>query len=160
MLEGDTHIEGMARVLHWLWVAFLAATILYVVVAYMLLRSRAPGVAPAIDTRAVRPFFWIAGALGLGFALLLRRRLLTRGFRDADAALIGVQSAMVVGWAAVEAVAIVGLVLVILGGNLLDGAPFFLAAFLTLAWQRPSAEWLRERIEEFHGRRGLSSDGS
>ena len=99
----------------------------------------------------MKPIFWIIGALGLGLALLLRRRLLLCAFGDRDAALIGVQAALIVGWTATEAVAILGLVLVLLGGQVLDAAPFFLASFVVVAWQRPTVGWLEKQMEEFAG---------
>ncbi len=144
--EVKNDVEGMIRVLTLLWIAFLAATVAYVGVGALIHRSRGEAGMSHVDLRLVRPVFWIAGTLGLGIALLLRRRLLARAFRDGDAALIGVQSALVVGWAAVETVALIGLVLILLGGSLIDAAPFFLASFLVIARQRPTSGWLLERV--------------
>lgn len=141
--------EGMARILRVLWVAFLAATIAYVGVGALIIRSRGEAGPSRIDLGLVRPIFWIVGALGLGMALLLRRRLLSRAFHDGGAALIGVQSALVAGWAATETVALIGLVLIFLGGSLIEAAPFFLASFLVIAWQRPTTGWLLERVSGY-----------
>lgn len=145
----DGELEGMTRILRILWVTFLAATIAYVGIAFLVIRSRGTGAVLRLDLRPVKPIFWIVGALGLAMALLLRHRLLSRAFRDGDAALIGIQSALVVGWAATEAVALIGLALIFLGGSLIDASPFFLASFLVIARQRPTSAWLRERVGGF-----------
>jgi FtsH-binding integral membrane protein len=150
----NDQIEGMARVLRWLWIAFLAATGVYLVIAIVIVRSRAGAGGLSGAIRSAQPAFWAAGAAALLMAIFLRRRLLARTYRERDAALIGVQTALLVGWTATEAVALIGLVLVLLGGGLLDGAPFFLAAFLLIARQRPSADWLREEVQSAFGRGG------
>ena len=59
---------------------------------------------------------------------------------------MAVQFAHLIGWAMAESIGILGLVLVILGGRLIEASPFFVAAFALILRQRPDLEALRERI--------------
>ena len=70
-----------------------------------------------------------------------------RAYREPYAAMMGVQAAFVIGWAIAEAMAILGLMLLLVGGSLGDAAPFIALALAAIALQGPSEDGLRRRLD-------------
>jgi len=145
----ERNLEGrrMSRTLLVLWLAFLAAAALYLAVGFLIGRGRGTGITPPVRPELLRIVFYAVGGMMLIVAFVLRRQLMSRAYREPYAAMVGLQAAMVAGWAVSEAVGILGLVVILLGGTFLDGLPFILAAFLAIAIQRPDADELRRRLD-------------
>lgn len=146
-------VARMSRILQILWFAFVAATFIYAAVAVVIVRGRAAdpggagvaGVAP--ETAAtLKPLFYALSVLFVAGAFWIRRRSFARSYSGREHALMSIQAAAVGGWALTEAVAIFGLVLVLLGGRVVDGAPFLLVSLGAMLAQRPSAGWLEEKV--------------
>lgn len=147
MSERDGELRRMSLTLRVLWIAFLTAAILYLLVGYLITRGRGVGIAPQVRPELLRLVFYGVGGMMLIVAFVLRRQLMGRVYREPYAAMIGLQAAMVAGWAVSETVGILGLVVILLGGAYADGLPFILAALLAIAVQRPNTDELRRRFD-------------
>jgi len=106
------------RTLQLIWLAFMGAAVIYAVIGGMLARQAAPGelAGPVVAAFAVAAM----ASAAAGFALPPRMLARVRGHDLSLGEVIPrYQSAMVVGWACFEAVALLGLVLTLLTGEVL-----------------------------------------
>jgi hypothetical protein len=147
MNERETEIRRVIRTLWVLWAAFLSAPVLYMAVGYLITRERGPALAAPGASGLLKPIFYAFGGVMLLGAFLLRRQLMGRAHREPYAAMMGLQAAMVTGWAMTEVVAILGLALVLLGRPLADAVPFVAVALAAIALQRPDADGVRRLLE-------------
>ncbi len=139
-------IAKMSRNLQTMWFAFVAATFVYAAVAYLQVRGRPADAAVPEVIATLKPLFYALTILLIAGAFWLRRRTLTKSYPSREHALMSIQMAAVGGWALTEAVAIFGLVLVLLGGRIVDAALFLLVSLGAMLKQRPSAGWLEEKV--------------
>jgi len=147
MNESDQERARVTRVLRALWIAFLGAPVIYLAVAFLMLRGRQEGFIAPPALRILKPVLAFAGVLLLAGAFFARRALLARASADRTSALLGLQVALLVGWTMTEAVGVLGLLLVVLGGGLSVALPFLLVSFGALVWQGPDGAMLRWREE-------------
>ena len=120
-----------------LWILFLATTLLYLVVALLLAGTRSAPAEPNPVLGTLRIVFLFLGAILLLLAFWIRRALLARTPAPGPDRSRQHMTASVIGWGMLETIAILGLLLVILGGGLLDAVPYFLVAVLGILRQRP-----------------------
>jgi hypothetical protein len=148
MIDRDAEMGRMTRTLWILWGAFLSASVLYGVVGSLITRGRSTGIELPVQPGLFHGILYGVGGLLLVTAFVLKGRLTRRAYREPYAAMIGLQAAMVTGWAVSELVGIIGLVLVVIGGSLTAALPLVLASLIAIALQRPNTAGLRRRLEE------------
>jgi FtsH-binding integral membrane protein len=150
MSERETELRRMTRTLWVLWAAFLSAAILYLVVGFLVARGRGAASTPPGSVGQLKPIFYALGGVLLILAFVVRRQLMNRAYREPYAAMIGLQAAMVAGWAMSEAVAILGLILVLLGGSIAEAVPFIAVTLAAIGLQRPDGDGLRRHLDALH----------
>lgn len=150
--------EQATRTMRILWFAFLAAIVIDAIVVWIV---RGPGSGPSAAAAALpvlRPVFYVFGIVEFLLSFVLRRRFggagggtgatagsgtgsgepsgapARRGAPAGSAAPMGT----ILGWALLESVAILGLVLGFLGAGLIDAFPLMVLAFLGMMLQRPA----------------------
>lgn len=143
MNTNEQDLKRLGRTLWILWGAFLSAPIVYLVAGFLISSGRGSAYVTPAQVMSLRPIFYALGGVFLLAAFLIRSRLMARAYAEPYAAMMGVQAAFVAGWAIAEAVAILGLVLLLMGGNLGDVVPFMALAFVAIAVQRPGGDSLR-----------------
>lgn len=147
MIDQDAEMGRMTRTLWILWGAFLSAAVLYGVVGTLIARGRSAGIQLPAQPGLFHGIAYGIGGLLLVMAFVLKGRLARRAYREPYAAMIGLQTAMVTGWAVSELVGILGLILIVVGGSIAAALPLILAALIAIALQRPDTEGLRRRLE-------------
>jgi hypothetical protein len=138
-----------------LWNAFVAAIVIYGIIVWLLRNPGDPPTTAAAVLPILRPVFYAFGLLEFLLSFVLRRRLggslgagstalgssMPASGRVPPAANGGGKAApppgAILGWALLESVAILGLVLGLLGRGLIDAFPLLLLAFLGMLLQRP-----------------------
>ena len=128
------------------WIAFFLSSLFYIPIGFILARTRFVEPPVIAGTGFLRLIFYAAAiALFIG-VVLIRRRHHARVFADLASALAASQTAGMLCWVLMEAISILGLVLVILGGSLLQALPFLVAGPIGIAWARPDAARLGSQI--------------
>jgi hypothetical protein len=158
-------LQRPVRLLNLTWWAFMAAVPLYGLIAVL------PGKRfdePPVTGQHLLIIFGLAALVSLAFSLLFRRRAFTdvalkralgntspSGQGDArrlEQHLLNlmpyIQTQMIIVWAAAEAVAIFGLLLVYLRFDPLIALPFGAVALLGILYHRPRPEQILERAAE------------
>lgn len=134
------------RNLRLIWIAFLAACLFYGVVALMLSSSRSPGPRPIAAVPSLKYLFYAVGGIFFSVSLLLKRRLGSGSGQDAQTAFRGTLTAMVAGLAVMEAVPILGIVLVALGGALADAVPLIVGGAIGVLLLRPDLSAIEGQV--------------
>ena len=139
-------LEGARRSQQMLWFAFLAATFVYLVAAVVLGGKRTAGGFRMESLPALIYLFYALGAVLFAGAFLVRRRLDGMTLPDAAAAIRGSMTALVAGLALMDAVPLLGLVLVLLGAEVREALPLLAGGILGMLLLRPDLSALEERI--------------
>jgi F0F1-type ATP synthase membrane subunit c/vacuolar-type H+-ATPase subunit K len=164
-------LKQPAQLLNVTWWTFTASIPIYALVAYLLGRSLT---APSTSIQPVLlPILVVAAVGSLTFSFVFRQHAfgdaaLARALGSGSAAskedlqrleqdllnlMPYIQTRMIVVWAAVEAVAIYGLLLVFLRFDPLTALPFGVVALLGILYNRPRPEEILERAARL-ARRG------
>jgi hypothetical protein len=128
-----------------IWFAFLAASFFYVVVVILLKRGPSSAPRPLTEFPFLKYLFYAVGGVLFSVALLLKRRLATSSAADAQTALRGAMTALVACLAVMEAVSILGIVLVALGGTPVDAIPLLAGGAIGIVLLRPDRSSLGDR---------------
>lgn len=144
-------LSGARRTQRVLWIAFLGATALYVVVALVLGQNRSGEGIRTRNPQALSYIFYAVGAVIFAGALLIRRRLDDMALPDAVSAVRGSTAALVAGLAIMDAVPLLGLVLVFLGGEMREALPLLAGGLIGMILLRPNAAGLEERLRSTLG---------
>ncbi len=145
MRPSETDRNRSIQIARRIWATMLASPILYLLVCLFLLKTRGEATEPMGSLPTLRTVFLVGGAIEFVFASWLHRTLLTRSLRQPTTPVPAILPPFLVGWAFLEAIAILGLVLTFLGGGLIDAAPFFAAGFLGIFRMKPNEDALRMR---------------
>jgi hypothetical protein len=146
------------RLLRIIWIAFLAAVVVYTPIPWLVVAEGADRAPP--PPPGVRSGLHFA-ALGAAVSSFVTKRWWTNSVLAAvgspRAAPVGADAwarlriGCVISWALSEAVAIIGLTLAIIARRPLDAVPFAAAAALLLVWHRP-ASWPLQALPRAGGR--------
>jgi hypothetical protein len=147
-----------SRLLQIVWIAFLAAVIVYTPIPWLIIAEGADSAAP--PPPGVRSGLYFA-ALGAAVSSFLAKRWWTNsllaavhspsGARGSDDAWARLRIGCVITWALSEAVALIGLTLSIIARRPLDAIPFAAGAALLLCLHRP-ASWPLQALPRAGGR--------
>jgi len=144
-------LVGARRTQRILWLAFMAAAALYVVVALFLVKNRSGEGVGVRDPGSLSYIFYAVAAVIFVGALLIRRRLDGMVLPDALSAVHGSTAALVAGLALMDAVPLMGLVLIVLGGEMPDALPLLGGGLVGMVLLRPDTAGLEERIRSTLG---------
>jgi hypothetical protein len=143
----DGQLAQTARMYKALWLFFLASPVLYIVIAWFLLQGRSEAHVEPSYLGTIRILFLVVAVASYFASFRIQRLLISRWLAGSDPPEAGLFTALLVGWSMLEAIAILGLVLVILGSVLRDVVVFALVALLGLLRMRPvSQQWIQEAL--------------
>lgn len=146
--------DRFVRIQKILWVVFLGSVPFYLAAAYLAATFRAGDeAAPAAPAVLRLAPIALAGAIWIA-AFWIRRWLLVRAFGQTPIGWPAVQAVFVAGWGIHEAIALFGLVLVLLGGPPVEAAILCAAAFAGILLMPPAPGWLLDRLDAEAGREG------
>jgi F0F1-type ATP synthase membrane subunit c/vacuolar-type H+-ATPase subunit K len=146
------------RLLRIIWIAFLAAVVVYALIAWLVVAEGVDHAPP--PPPGVRSGLYFA-ALGAAVSSFVTKRWWINsalaavgspsGAQVGDDAWARLRIGCMISWALSEAVAIIGLTLAIIARRPLDAVPFAAAAALLLVWHRP-ASWPLQALRRAGGR--------
>ncbi|MBD3162004.1 MAG: hypothetical protein GF346_06905 [Candidatus Eisenbacteria bacterium] len=138
--------DRLVRIQKILWAVFLGSIFFYLAAALLVIALRSPADSPASSLPTLRlALVALAVAEWIG-SFWLRRLLLVRAFAEEPIRWGAVLGAFVFGWGFQESIALIGLVLVLLGGTLLEALLLCAGSFLGILLMPPAPGWLRARL--------------
>ena len=137
--EGRNLYE-VERTGRYVWYAFLVTPFVYVGVAYLLMQGRQEGPVPPFSLPTLRIALLCVAIFCFFGAFWLRHHAASRGLGDPRLPAGPVLPAFIFPWAVLEAIALFGLILVVLGGRMTDAITFAAIAFVGLLRMPPEGQ--------------------
>lgn len=132
----------MQKTLWFIWGAMVYSILLYLGVAYLLVKPSSAVSSEFIDSIAI--FLIFLAILSAGMSIVVRLKLLTAPLQDGRIDLSSPQGAQkyqtisIISWALDESIAIFGLVFVVTSGVYYYAVPFCVVSLVLLALHRPN----------------------